>query len=59
MTDTFGLGSLFQEEGPGRTGAPRLAPIIEAPLVKKVDDDRSFGDYFQTDKNLIDRFKDY
>jgi hypothetical protein len=59
MTDTFGLGSLFQEEGPGRTGAPRVLPIIEPTLVKKVDDDRSFGDYFQTDKNLIDRFKEY
>jgi len=60
MTDTFGLGSLFQEEGPGRTGAPRLLPVIDAPpFIRKVDDDRSFGDYFQSDKNVIDRVKDY
>ena len=28
MADTFGLGSLFQEEGPGRSGGPRLLPEI-------------------------------
>jgi hypothetical protein len=55
-----GLGSLFQEEGPGRTGAPRLLPVLDqAPLIKKVDDDRSFGDYFQSDKNIVDRVKEY
>jgi hypothetical protein len=73
MTDTFGsqnkslspieelrLKSLFQEEGPGRTGAPRLLPVIDAPpFIRKVDDDRSFGDYFQSDKNVVDRVKEY
>lgn len=60
MTDTFGLGSLFQEEGPGRTGAPRLLPVIDAPpFIREVDDDRSFGDYFQSDKNVVDRVKEY
>jgi len=60
MADTFGLGSLFQEEGPGRTGAPRLLPVIDAPpFIREVDDDRSFGDYFQSDKNVVDRVKEY
>jgi hypothetical protein len=55
-----GLGSLFQEEGPGRTGAPRLLPVIDPPpFIRKVDDDRSFGDYFQSDKNVVDRVREY
>tara|TARA_R100001086_G_scaffold122804_1_gene63205 strand:- start:2907 stop:4667 length:1761 start_codon:yes stop_codon:yes gene_type:complete len=30
MTDTSGLGSFFQEEGPGRSGGPRLLPTFGA-----------------------------
>lgn len=61
MADTrAGLGSLFQEEGPGRTGAPRALPQLSNPLVRKVEDDgRSFGDYFQADGNIFDRISDY
>ncbi len=59
MADTnFGLGSLFQEEGPGRTGSPRVLPQIDNSLVQKIDDQRSFLDYFQEEDNLGERISE-
>jgi len=59
MADTnFGLGSLFQEEGPGRTGAPRVLPQIDNSLIRKIDDQRSFLDYFQEEDNLGERISE-
>jgi hypothetical protein len=59
MADTnFGLGSLFQEEGPGRTSAPRVLPQIDNSLIRKIDDQRSFLDYFQEEDNLGERISE-
>jgi len=43
MTDISGLGSLFEEEGPGRTGAPTLLP--------------EYGFFGETRQSLEDRLK--
>lgn len=43
MTDISGLGSLFEEEGPGRTGAPTLLP--------------QYGLFGETRQSLEDRLK--
>lgn len=43
MTDISGLGSLFEEEGPGRTGAPTLLP--------------QYGMFGETRQSLEDRLK--
>ena len=43
MTDISGLGSLFEEEGPGRTGAPTLLP--------------EYGLFGETQQSLEDRLR--